>query len=263
MIDMKSFLGEIWPQVVGSFILLGILALWAILRKKINKKFLFYRPIKRKAKKCLIELKRSKREHIVSKHLMYLVAKQTGIHLFGPEGEEVTLQEFAEILHGSVESLTGILKEIYAIELTAPSIWYHKTGESPEDKEFTQIVRKYLDLQKAFKDKKKEAIVKRFIVMSSQELNSDPHKDEFIKEHQEHGLELYLCPIENVGKKVMDTTIFYDEKGAGWAIMSSNLNTQTTRSNWVNVQIVDQQDQLHNFFRSLIKKMESNSTKLT
>lgn len=260
---MQSFLEELWPEIVGGFLLLGILTLWAILRKKINKKFLFYRPLKRKAKKYLKELKRSKREHIVSKHLMYLVAKQTGIHLFGPEGEEVTLQEFAEILHGSIESMTKILKEIYAIELTAPSIWYHKTGESPEDYEFTQIVKKYLDLQKAFKDAKSEAIVKRFLVISSQEFNSDPHKDEFIKEHTEHGLELYHCPIEKIGKKVMDTTIFYDEKGAGWAIICPDLDIQTTQSSWVKVQIVDQQEQLNNFFRSLIHRMESNSTKLT
>lgn len=266
MRELVELTRQLWVQIIGGILLLAILSIYAILRKKINEKFAFYSSPKRKAKKYLKELRKSKREHIVPRYLMYLVAKQTGIHLFGAEGEDVSLLEYGQILYGSIESLTGILKKIDLIELTSPSIWYHKQGESRERAHITEIARKYLELQKDIKKKKGDKVtIRRYLVLSKEELESDlKAKEEFINEHVENNIELYFCPSNRVRRDIRDTAIFIDEKEKGWAITSLNFDNQTLQnpSNWIRVRIEDSQEQINNFYQTLIIELQMCAIKL-
>lgn len=259
VMSLLEFFKQIWLQIAGGILLLLLLSWFTFLRKKIRTKLRIYATSNKLARKYLRELKKTKREHPVARYLMYRVAKGTGIHLFGPEGEDVSLEEYGSILYGSIESLEDVLKEIYLIELTGPSIWYPDIQQSREMAQLSQVARRYFDLQKKLKHDRGDVIIKRYIILSKKEIEEDDKSQEFMKEHKDSDIDLYYCPPYKVRKEIKDTAIFFDRNEMGWAIRSLNFDRETLRnpSNWIRVQIQDDQSLLQNYYRNLIQEVIS------
>lgn len=293
MLKLLEFWNKLWIEIIAGIVVAIIIALamkfyreypqksviaaissFILFLLLLVKKFSFYLPAKKKAEKQLNELKKSKREHPVSRYLMNFIAKQSGINLFSHYGEYVSLREYAEILHRSIDSNHKILKEVYSIELTLPSQWYHKDPEDPKRGETIEVIRKYFNQQKNLKIEKKDAVtIKRYIVTSRADFDADPQKDRFIEEHNinrttNQKIELYLCPTETLtedtNNKVKDSTIFIDEKQKGWVVEGLDFNSESVEnpSKWIRVRIVDDQEQIKNFYYDLINELNQNAKSL-
>lgn len=245
---------SIVQNIVAGFVVIIILAILGWFKRKALADFLEQRYFYNVSTRYLRELKRyiASRGHPAAGVLMAVIAKKSAVHLFKPEGEEVTLDEYGEML---CESLSQRLSKCLFIAKTKPSDWF-----SPGH--IGRRIKDYFDKQKSLA---KTVDVKRYIILPKDTIDNDPDKENLRHEHESNNIKLHFIHEENLPTdfKICDLAIFFDKKNRAWAIESLNFDKNTIQNYirtgsliHIKVRVIDDQALLANYYSDIIKLLE-------
>lgn len=258
----QSPLNDLNISIFGGLIVAFILAIYSWIKRKtlllVFEKLQYFITII----KNLLRLNRDirSRSHIAVGALMSIIARTSAAHLFKLEGEELTLDEYGDILEGS---LSKNLREMIFIARTKPSDWY-----SPGD--LGARVREYFDKQKKVRSKNNK--IKRYIILPKSAWESDVNNVRLIKDHNDARINLYYCDKSclPVDFACHDTALFVDKNNKKWAIEGIDFDENTIQKYLsgqltihIKTRIIDDQTVLNNWYSHKLSTLHRNSNHMT
>ncbi len=184
--------------------------------------------------KNIVELIKEIRKHIPEvRALIARIAFTTVAHLF--KSEEITLDEYGDLLK---MSLNKNLEECIFIARTKPSQWYPTDTSSSNSKDekatrridFDQRIQEYFDKQRNLKDYLKDKLkIRRYIILARNDWDNDSCKQQFVKDHEEAGIELFFCDVGRLLSSFdwNDVAIFMCKQKRKWSVVGLNFNEET------------------------------------
>lgn len=262
-------------NVLGGLIVGALLGITGYVMRKAITGYLRQKWFYRKTRENLKQLRNSvsARGHWAAGMLMTIIAKESAAHLLAKEGEEVTLDEYEDLLEAS---LCEGLGECLFVSRAKPSDWYLSRTDKGAVRDFKIRIKEYLNKQKQLKGIMGDRLtIKRYMVLPQKvwEQEDKDKKKQFRRDHREKGreIELYFCPLEDLPPDfpARDMAIFRDREGKGWVIESLNFDENVMKkymssglSPHLRIRIQDDQALLEAKYSHIQKRLEERSQRL-